>query len=650
MTGRAALTICTELPRTGVIAVLAAIAALVLAGCGGSGSSGGRTMPAAFAGRVDGGGPQNPISGAGVTLYAMAASGYGTGASSLATATTGSDGSFSFGSYTCPAGNPQTYVTATGGNAGSGSNSAIGLMSLTGPCNSLSSSTFVTLNELATVAAEFALAQFSDSTGTDFGTSSTNATGLNNAVNLAESDLVVSYLASGGNPANTGIPASFLPWSSGSSTCTASQNCDGLERIDTLANILASCINTGGPSSTQCSTLLSGTGSGTTTLAAAHYIAAHPASNVSTIYGISPPPELTLFAPALSSAPGDWTLALNFNPSGAGFNGPQNLAIDASGDAWVGNVSGDSVTELSPSGGLAGNFNNSNTAGAGFSAPYDVAIDISGNVWIPNNSGDSLTELTSAGALVANFNNTNTSSADFLGPTAVALDNFGTIWITNFGSMTRFLYGSSPVTNFNPSGANFLDLLGLAVDPGGFAWGTNEENNSVTELDSNGNLLGNFTDSNASGANFGGPVGVAIDASRNVWITNETGSSLTELEAGCSTSRCFASNFNNTNTTGANFYGPYALAIDGMGNVWTANQGGDSVTELDSSGGLVGNFAPAGANLNGPNGIVIDASGDVWVANNFGNSVTEIIGAAVPVLTPLQACLTQTPGKAVCLP
>jgi hypothetical protein len=53
----------------------------------------------------------------------------------------------------------QTYVTAIGGDAGSGTNSAIGLTALAGPCNALSSSSFVMVNELATVAAEWALAQ-----------------------------------------------------------------------------------------------------------------------------------------------------------------------------------------------------------------------------------------------------------------------------------------------------------------------------------------------------------------------------------------------------------------------------------------------------------------------------------------------------------
>jgi len=43
------------------------------------------------------------------------------------------------------------------------------------------------------------------------------------------------------------------------------------------------------------------------------------------------------------------------------------------------------------------------------------------------------------------------------------------------------------------------------------------------------------------------------------------------------------------------------------------------VTELTSSGGLVGNFAPSGANFNDPSSVAIDALGNLWVPNFDGN-------------------------------
>ncbi len=40
-----------------------------------------------------------------------------------------------------------------------------------------------------------------------------------------------------------------------------------------------------------------------------------------------------------------------------------------------------------------------------------------------------------------------------------------------------------------------------------------------------------------------------------------------------------------------------------------------------------------------PQSVAIDGSGDVWVANTGYTSVTELIGAAAPVVTPIVANL-----------
>jgi hypothetical protein len=335
----------------------ALVLAMMITGCG---SGSGVSTGAALSGQVVGGGAHNPISGAAVTFYAMGSSGYGVGNTSLGTATSDSSGAWTI-NYSCPSGNSgvQTYVTAIGGDAGSGTNSAIGLMALAGPCNALSSSSFVMVNELATVAAEYALARFIDSTtGGNVGASSTNAAGLANAVNAVTGSkgnngmLVTSYLPSGGTASNTGVAAPFLAGIE--STCSGGSpdvNCDGLERLDTLANIIASCINASGPSSSACTTPFTKTGvsSSETMLAVAHAIATRPTSNVAAIYLLQGASATAPYQPNLTSQPADFTLALNFNntnTSGANFNGPGGVAVDASGNVWVTNYGGNSVSEL----------------------------------------------------------------------------------------------------------------------------------------------------------------------------------------------------------------------------------------------------------------------------------------------------------------
>ena len=595
-----------------------------------------------LSGTVQGG--LSPISGARVSLFA-AGRGYGSGAERLGGTTSDSNGNFTV-EYTPPATPAVLYLLAHKGNAGSGTNWAIGLMGVAGMSDALPAS--VTINELTTVAAEWALAQFIGSTGRNVGAPASNATGFLNAVNQLESNLV--DIASG-------APAVF--WTNNGVTeasCTGASppvNCDGLMRLDTIANILAACVESSPLSSHACSKLLGTTGS-SNTLQAAHVMATNPEAHITALFALqngSPP-----FTPALTAVPDGWEVALSFAPSGANFAYPYGVAIDAAGNVWVPNPFSQSVTELTSKGTLVGNFNNTNTSGANFEGYQQaLAIDAAGNVWVTNNTFDfnsSVTELTSSGTLVGNFNNTNTSGDNFDGTFGVAIDAAGNVWLTNgYGnnSVTEFTPSSGLAGNFAPSGADFDVPYMLSIDATGNVWVANNYGNSVTELTSSGGLAGNFNNINTSGANIDGPQGVAIDADGNVWMDNygnSGGSSVTELTS----SGGLIGNFNNTNTSGANFSNAGLMAIDAASNVWVPNTTGNSLTELTSSGGLAGYFAPSGANFDNPWAVAIDAAGNVWVVNRLSNSVAELVGAARPVLTPLVACLKRTPPSTVCLP
>jgi hypothetical protein len=537
MTDRSCVRGC-HLRRFNRIVWAALAALLVSAGWGWAGSGdgwGGRVLRQQSR--------HHAIGGSTVTFYAAGATGYGKGASVLATTTSDSDGWFSISSYTCPSAGVQTYLTAIGGDAGYGDNPAIGMIALTGPCGSLTASSFVTINELTTVAAQWALARFIDTCGqSTIGTSSTNATGLNNAVNLSESDLVLSYLLSGGNSSNTGVPACFLPTARQCWSGTPPVNCDGLKRLDTLANIIASCINSSGSSSTQCRQLFCGATRGaswdgtscsvtptpTDTLAAAHAIVTHPTSNVDTIFDVPPPPGMRLFEPVLTSAPADWTLALDFAPPGANFNGSASVILDSEGNVWVGNFAGGSITELNANGELVGNFNNANIPGANFSEPSTVVPDTTGNLWVTNRGSNGVTEFKSNGELVGNFNNANTPGANFSGPVGIALDNSNNVWVinNNGNSVTELNYRGDLVGNFAPAGANFNSPLNLELDSSGNVWAANTLGNSLTELNSRGDLVGNFA---PAGANFDWPDSAllgGLDSSGNVWVSNGIGDSV----------------------------------------------------------------------------------------------------------------------------
>jgi streptogramin lyase len=607
---------------------------------------------------------------------------YGSIGADLDSTTTDGSGNFSI-TYVPPSPATLLYVIATGGNAGAGTNSAIALIGVVGLSNEAPGS--VKINELTTVAGEWALAQFIDSSGTAIGAPSTNATGLANAANQAQVNLA--------NVA-TGLPASFwTTYDANVGTCTLVEcdvlepsdalrnlltdtgelpappinsscvvlpsvvppvNCDGLERLDTFANILAACVESASPSSTPCTTLLSDTDSSTTTLEAAHYLATNPGvtTNIADLYGLqagSPP-----FTPALISAPDGWELALNLTPSGANFSDPYALALDASGNVWIADAAGSAI-ELTSSGALVNSYD---PAGANFHSPEGIAIDDDGNVWIANTgtlANASVTELTSSGTLAGNYNNTNTSGANFSDPISVAIDASGDAWIANFfpapGSITALSSAGALVGNYNPSGSHINEPLAVAVDASGDIWVTSSNSGYTTKLTSGGTLLASTNDA----GDILSPAGIAIDASGNAWVADQSGGQDASGALDCIAANVGSATINDNSGLGtSNFSEPYGIAVDSSDNIWVTNAASNGVTELTPTTGgnvtVAGYYAPAGGNFNTTYSVAIDPSGNVWAANSGSASVAEIIGAAGPVLTPLEACLTQASPAAVCLP
>jgi hypothetical protein len=626
-------------------------ATILLAGCGGSASfdHGSPPPPAGLELKGSLFGGQYPVTGSEVQLYATGSSGYGSGAKALLSpaATTDQDGHFviPFASFKCPSDSALTYLVATGGDPGLGSNNpAIALMATLGSCGNIGSLPSIVINEVTTVASVWALAPFLGP-GEQIGTSSGNSRGLVNAFanvnNLAD-------LGAGATPGLSAPAGAVIP--------TA--------KINTLANIVAACINSVG--TTACKPLFTAAtpknGSApTNTLDAALYLARNPSSSVITLFntpGPNPP-----FGPALSAAPPDWTLAVNY--SGGGLNAPTSIAVDVSGNVWAANYCGSdspcsSVTELSSTGEPV-STSSGFTGGGELWETYGLAIDISGDVWVTNqqstgvNSGHgSATVLNSAGTKVSSAGGYFAGGIDF--PIALATDTdagVSGIWIANQAdsSASKLTHTGASALSSEPVGMGQLaGPSAVAIDANHNAWFANRfaGSGSVTRISSDGSQIITI----ASGGNEAS--GIATDSistassSGHVWVANYGTDSVSELLLNNAGSPTVVS----SGYTGGGLSYPSGIAVDGIGNVWVANYHGlfnnqgkeqqSTITELLGAGAVTPGkpLSPASgygadAGLLEPYGIAIDASGSVWVSNFGSNTITQFVGAATPVKTPL---------------
>jgi hypothetical protein len=631
------------------------VAALCVAmvGCGANIASNGSLGGGQLRGSVHGG--QQPVSGASIQLYAAANTGYGATALPLLTSPVTSDtnGNFSItGDYTCPSSTSQLYLVARGGNPGLApgtNNAAIALMTALGTCSlhgsqlTLDPNAFIGVNEVTTVASVYALAAFIGADAAHVGTSSTNAVGLSNAFQLVN------------NLVNTTTGTALATTPSGNGTVPQAA-------INTLANIIASCVNSTGIGG-ACATLASlttpvGGTPPTDTIIGTLNVARNPAHNASALFALEPPSPP--FQPTLSPAPNDWVLSVNY--SGGGLSGT-SMAIDASGDVWLTtSVSGGpfSITKLSSNGTvLSGN----GYTGGGLSSPTGIAIDPTGNAWIA--SSGNVVKFSSGGTLLSGANGF--TGGGLSNPQGIAVDGQGNAWVPDQGSNSVIKLGNSGTilsgaAGFQTGAASFP--LGVGIDTAGDAWVGNGVAQTVTEFANDGTMISVSGGYPVTG-NFS-PQTVAFDSNGNAWTNTILTNSVnlnnvaklapngTQLSPPGGYANCVAPGLVGGLNTTCLWWSPDAFALDGAGNVWgefafeqqvngrvpnpmfssAVSEISNTGTILSGATGLTGGTALGKLGPSAPiiQAISVDGSGNVWVL--LGGSIAEFVGAATPVVTP----------------
>jgi sugar lactone lactonase YvrE len=641
------------------VAGASALLSLALTGCTiATTSSPTASSGAAIRGIVHGG--QQPIVGAHVYLFAANTTGYGgagiaasssnasisllsaasTGVSDSigAYVPTGAGGSFTItGAYTCTP-NSQVYLYVLGGNPGAGTNSAAGLMAILGNCPSggsfAAATPVVVVNEVSTVAAAYAFAGFAtDATHVSSSGTALAQTGIANAFANAAN----LYNVSGGLIALSTTPA-------GNGAVPQS-------RLNTLANILSTCVNSSGANSVSCTTLFSSAMNGSImpsdTATAAINIAHNPGANVANLFSLSTasPP----FAPTLSVAPNDFTIAISF--TGGGLSQPVDVAIDGSDNVWVTNGTAESISEFAPNGSALSpstGFTGGGLSGTITNVVNGIAVDTAGAIWIANPTG-SLSKFSANGSPISGISGYTGGGLNI--PDLLAVDASNNIWTGNRGnySVSEFSSTGTPISGVNGyTGGGLASPSGIAVDASGNIWAAD---NGISGQNG-GNSLSKLTSAGASVSGIAGytgggllnPFALAIDPQGNIWTTDTNGDINKSYGALSEFTSSGVPISGSSPYSGGGLNGIAGIAIDSAGNVWAANSNGNSISEFNSTGTAVTGSSGYRAGLSSPAFLAIDGAGDVWVTNLGNNSISEFIGLAAPVVTPIVANLLSPYG------
>lgn len=669
------------------------IATLLLSGCSANFSPSTTFQPeqvpiGPIQGSVHGG--QAPVSGAAIYIFAASTAGYGQASSSLIGASqiaagtalpsgvyedsnnrgyvkTDSNGNFSLNAndYTCTEGT-QVYMVAVGGDAGYGTNPYIIQMAGLGECpaagNLAQQDPYVTINEISTVAFAYAMAPFVSSTKIDPYDIGTNNT-TQGLLALHNAMANVGYLVNLGY----GQPQTTMPGNANVTMPT--------DKLLHLANLLGMCVNTDGSLGTSTSKTNRRTGVTTYTYTldpcgnlfnytvgiteangaittgadegqAIFNIALNPASKyVTNLYQLVT--GTTAFNETMTAAPNDWTLPILYKNAVSSFastngsytSGPFNIAIDASGNAWIGDRA-NGVIEISTRGAITNPYHNSSAMIKG------VSVDSSGNIWAADYGQSKIYIMNTSGTI------SKTLTTGLNGPSYVAFNATGNAYAVNEAPTSITVYNSTGTSvlansvNMNV-GNGITTPAFISIDAYGNAWIPDTGGGTV------GELKADYSTGYINSSSFGGSYWLGFDSSHNMWIGdfgNQRLDTGTSLGNGTYTA-------GRINKTGGGVTTPVLGQIDGSGTVWMPemivppnnltsasvlsaySRTAGAYLATDTGGFSTGCSAGScpnsgGGGLGGAVAAAVDLSGNVWVANEDG-TVSELIGLGAPTAAPL---------------
>ncbi len=352
----------------------------------------------------------------------------------------------------------------------------------------------------------------------------------------------------------------------------------------------------------------------------------------------------------------------------AQLNHPSAVAVDAGGNVYIADGNNCRIRKVSVNGtittvvgtGSCGNgISGTSAIAAQINSPYGISVDAAGTLYVTEWGrllkiadgvmtvlGDSTASLPPSNAIGVAANSGGVCFADF-GNNLVRCYSAGGQFQTVAGGGLGD-GGAAPFAGLNQPGgvAKAADGSLFIADTGNHRVRKIAPNGLITTVAGIGLPKYSGDGGPAAAAGLSSPNGVAVDGAGNLYIA-DTGNHRIRKISSDGTIRTLAGNGTSGfagdggQATGARLYSPYAVAVDGSGNVYIADTSNSRIRRVRADGVIStiagnGNSAYSGdggpgvnASLRFPRSVAVDGAGNVYIGDYSNYRVRKLDKAGV---------------------
>ncbi|MBD2700854.1 hypothetical protein IC229_09405 [Spirosoma sp. BT702] len=365
-------------------------------------------------------------------------------------------------------------------------------------------------------------------------------------------------------------------------------------------------------------------------------------------------------------------------------SGPSSVAVDGAGNLYITDQYNYRVRKVNASGiittiagDLTAGYNGDGrlATSAWLNFPSGVAVDASGDVYIADWYNNRVRKVSAATGIITTVagNGYGGISVDGGPATAAVLDMPVGVTIDGLGNLYIVERGNNRIRKVNTSGiistvagngfygysgdggpatsAHLYEPIAVAVDGAGNLYIADRSNHRIRKVTAATGIITTLAGTGTAGYNGDGgaaistqlsnPSGVAVDGSGNVYISDKGNRLIRKVNTSGVISIVAGAGYDGDGgpALSAQLFDPAGLALDGIGNLYIADQNGYRVRKVNTSGiistaagtGVNGNGGYSGdggsgisAQLNTPGSMVVAGDGNLYIADSRNNRIRKL--------------------------